>query len=69
MISIPFFHNLRIITYLTLLIAAPLVIVIQILTGTTQKRDFSKISTILKWIMVAGLGSIVSISTILQSNE
>ena len=69
MISIPFFHNLRIITYLTLLIAAPLVIVIQILTGTTQKREFSKISTILKWIMVAGLGSIVLISTILQSNE
>lgn len=49
-------------SYFLLLVAAPLIIVTQIMTKTTQKRDFSKISTILKWTMLAGLGGIVLIS-------
>lgn len=57
--------DLRLKAYLFLMIIAPLVIVIQILTKTTGKRDFSKISTILKWTMLAGLGFLLLISKIL----
>ncbi len=58
--SIPL--DFRIMMYLLLLVAAPLVVIIQILTKTTHKRDFSKISTILKWIMLAGLGALILIT-------
>lgn len=57
--------DFRVRVYLLLLVAAPLAIVIQILTKTTNKRDFSKISTILKWTMLAGLGALIMISNIL----
>jgi 4-hydroxybenzoate polyprenyltransferase len=57
--------DFRVRVYLLLLVAAPLAIVIQILTKTTNKRDFSKISTILKWTMLAGLGALILISNIL----
>ena len=54
--------DFRVKMYFLLLIAAPLVVIIQILTRTTHKRDFSKISTILKWIMLAGLGALILIT-------
>lgn len=56
------FVDFRLKVYLMLMVAAPLVIIIQILTKTTQKRDFSKISTILKWTMLAGLGALILIT-------
>lgn len=49
--------------FLLLFIVAPLAIVIQILTKSTAKRDFTRISSLLKWIMIAGIVSIVLIST------
>jgi 4-hydroxybenzoate polyprenyltransferase len=55
--------ELRSITFLLLFVAAPLVILIQTLTNTTNKREFAKISNTLKWIMVSGLGSIIIISS------
>jgi len=55
--------ELRSKTFMLLFVAAPLVILIQILTNTTHKREFAKISSTLKWIMVAGLGSIIIISS------
>ncbi len=55
--------DFRTAVFLLLLVAGPLIIIIQILTKTTQKRDITKVSSILKWIMVAGLASIVMIST------
>ena len=58
--NIPFDFTVQV--YLLLFVAAPLVIIIQILTNTTVKRDFNKISTILKWVMLAGLGAIFLIS-------
>ncbi len=48
--------------YLILFVAGPLVVILQILTQTTHKRDFSKISTILKWTLLAGLGALILIS-------
>jgi 4-hydroxybenzoate polyprenyltransferase len=54
--------DFRLKVYLMLMVAAPLVIIIQILTKTTQKRDFSKISTIIKWTMLAGLGALILIT-------
>ncbi len=59
--------DLRIYVFLLLLVASPFVVVIQILTKTTRKRDFSKISSILKYIMLAGLASIILISSILTT--
>ena len=59
--------NLRVYVFLLLLVASPLVVIIQILTKTTTKRDFSKISAILKYIMLAGLVSIILLSSILKS--
>lgn len=56
--------DFRIKTYLLLLVTSPLSVVLQILTKTTHKRDFSKISTILKWTMLAGLGALILISNI-----
>ncbi|MGB4959156.1 MAG: UbiA family prenyltransferase [Saprospiraceae bacterium] len=52
----------RINMFLILLIICPLTIVIQIITKTTQKRDFTKVSGILKWIMLGGLVSLVMIT-------
>ncbi|HMR90019.1 MAG TPA: geranylgeranylglycerol-phosphate geranylgeranyltransferase [Saprospiraceae bacterium] len=59
--------DLRVYVFLLLLVASPLVVVIQILTKTTTKRDFSKISAILKYIMLSGLVSIILLSSILKS--
>lgn len=58
--------DFRVQTYITLFVVCPILIVLQILTKTSAKRDFSKISTILKWVMVAGLGSIILISSVLK---
>lgn len=55
--------ELRSKTFLLLLVGAPLVMVIQALTNTTHKHEFTKISNTLKWIMISGLGSIVIISS------
>jgi len=55
--------ELRSITFLLLFVAAPLVIFIQTLTNTTNKRKFAKISNALKWMMVSGLGSVIIISS------
>ncbi|MBC7884558.1 MAG: UbiA family prenyltransferase [Saprospiraceae bacterium] len=63
--NVPF--ELRSAVFLLLFVAAPLVSIIQILTKSNHKSDFTKISTILKWTMVAGLGSIVLISSTLTS--
>ena len=65
MITTTIAMDLRIYVFLLLLVASPLVVIIQILTKTTGKRDFSKISAILKYIMLAGLVSIILISSIL----
>lgn len=54
--------DFRVKMYILLLIATPMMIIVQILTGTTHKRDFSKVSTILKWIMLAGLGALILIT-------
>ena len=58
--------DFRFIIFLLLLVIAPLILIIQILVKPTQKRDFSRISSILKWIMLAGIASIVLISQNLQ---
>lgn len=57
--------DLRVQTYLLLFVAAPLVKIIQLLSKTNYKQDFSKISTMLKWIMLAGLGAFILISNIM----
>ena len=49
-------------SFIFLFVIAPLGIVIQILTKTTHKRNFSKLSIILKWILLAGLISLILIS-------
>jgi 4-hydroxybenzoate polyprenyltransferase len=59
--------DLRVYVFLLLLVASPLVVIVQILTKTTTKRDFSKISAILKYIMLAGLVSIILLSSILKT--
>lgn len=59
--------DLRMYVFLLLLVASPLVVIIQILTKTTSKRDFSKISAILKYVMLAGLVSIILLSSILNT--
>jgi 4-hydroxybenzoate polyprenyltransferase len=56
--------DLRVYVFLLLLVASPLAVIVQILTKTTTKRDFSKISAILKYIMLAGLVSIILLSSI-----
>jgi 4-hydroxybenzoate polyprenyltransferase len=55
--------ELRSKSFLLLFVAAPLVILIQTLTNTTNKREFAKISNTLKWMMVSGLGSVIIISS------
>ncbi|MBK9734515.1 MAG: geranylgeranylglycerol-phosphate geranylgeranyltransferase [Saprospiraceae bacterium] len=53
--------DIRISSFLIIFIAAPLVVLIQLLTKSRHKEDYSKISIILKWIMVAGLISLMII--------
>lgn len=48
--------DFRTMVYFVLLVACPLSLVVLILFNTKQKRDFSRVSTILKWTMLAGLG-------------
>lgn len=55
--SIPL--DFRTIVYFVLFIVCPLSLVVLILSKTRQKRDFSRVSTILKWILLAGLGACV----------
>lgn len=59
--SIPM--DLRIKSFFTLFIIMPLIVIIQILAKSNTKKNFSKISRILKLIMVAGLAGLVLISS------
>ena len=61
-ISTTLLLDFRVKVYLGLLVVAPLIIIIQILTKSTQKKDFQHISSILKWTMLAGLGACILMS-------
>ena len=61
-ISTTLLLDFRVKVYLGLLVVAPLIIIIQILTKSTQKKDFQHISRILKWTMLAGLGACILMS-------
>ena len=54
--------DFRVKAYIGLLVLAPFVIIIQILTKSTQKKDFQHISSILKWTMLSGLGACILMS-------
>ncbi|MGB4838733.1 MAG: geranylgeranylglycerol-phosphate geranylgeranyltransferase [Saprospiraceae bacterium] len=54
--------DFRYIVFVLLLVVSPLIFIIQILAKSASKKDFTKISSILKWIMLTGIGSIILIS-------
>jgi 4-hydroxybenzoate polyprenyltransferase len=56
--------NFRTQIFILLFCGSPLVVILRLLKSTSYKQNYGRISSILKWIMVAGLVSMIMIASI-----
>jgi 4-hydroxybenzoate polyprenyltransferase len=54
------FSRLIAAVWLLIFVEIPLIFFIKSLTSATKKADYHKLSTLLKWIMIGGIGSIIA---------